>query len=110
MGRWNYLAVTYNKVKGVGTIWRNGFPVAQVRQETITDSFQFLIIIAILTLTSPFDINVTTRLTRDTLEEQKQCFTIPTKNILKVGYTAAQHISLSFYRFVNKRVTVRITI
>ena len=60
MGRWNYLAVTYNKVKGVGTIWRNGFPVAQVRQDTVTDSFQFLII-EILTLTSPFDINVTTR-------------------------------------------------
>lgn len=30
MGRWNYLAVTYEKKKGVGTIWRNGIPVAQV--------------------------------------------------------------------------------
>ena len=60
MGRWNYLAVTYNKVKGVGTIWRNGYPVAQVRKDTVTDSFQFLMI-EILTLTSPIDINVTTR-------------------------------------------------
>ena len=60
MGRWNYLAVTYNKVKGVGTIWRNGFPVAQVRKETVAVSFQFLVI-EILTLTPPTDINVTIR-------------------------------------------------
>jgi len=33
MGRWNYLAVTYDKKKGVGTIWRNGIPVAQVLME-----------------------------------------------------------------------------
>lgn len=60
MGWWNYLAVTYNKVKGVGTIWRNGFPVAQVRNDIVTDFFQFLIM-AILMLTSPIDINVTIR-------------------------------------------------
>ena len=30
MKRWNYLAVTYDRKKGVGTIWRNGIPVAQV--------------------------------------------------------------------------------
>lgn len=35
MGRWNYLAVTYNKIKGLGTIWRNGIPVGQVRKHII---------------------------------------------------------------------------
>ena len=32
MGRWYYVAVTYDKKKGVGTIWRNGFIDAQVLQ------------------------------------------------------------------------------
>lgn len=33
MGRWNFLALTYDKIKGLGSIWRNGFPVAQVSQD-----------------------------------------------------------------------------
>lgn len=31
MGRWNYLAVTYRK--GLGSIWIDGIPVAQVRHQ-----------------------------------------------------------------------------
>jgi len=112
MGRWNYLAVTYNKVKGVGTVWRNGFPVAQVRKDTVAVSFQFLIM-AILTLTSPIDINVTTRSALDLVTKDYFVSLVTHLNNKKnvvMPSIVAQYIALSFYRSLNKLVILRITI